>query len=166
MKAFCWSSLLFYCWQEDPGLRASFYRQISPLISLLGAQSVSVIHPLLEQGLIDPDETVIESCMQALTQLLRQSLLSAPLAVSFLSRALALTAHPTVRLRQSAVAYITCFARRAVRSLEPVIKEGSPDTSVNDQTKIKTRFQWSGLCSPASVYARLSNVEVSETFFR
>ncbi|THD22235.1 Phosphoinositide 3-kinase regulatory subunit 4 [Fasciola hepatica] len=151
--------------KEDPGLRASFYRQISPLISLLGAQSVSVIHPLLEQGLLDPDEMVIESCMQALTDLLRQSLLSAPLAVSFLSRALALTAHPTVRLRQSAVAYITCFARRAVRSSDAVTKETSPDLSLNDHTKTKPRFQWSGLCSPASVYARLTNVEVSETFF-
>ncbi|VDP94129.1 unnamed protein product [Echinostoma caproni] len=151
---------------EDPGIRASFYRQISPLVSLVGAQSVSVIHPLLEQGLIDPDETVIEACMQALTHLLRQSLLSAPIAVSFLSRALALTAHPTVRLRQSAVAYITCFARRAVRSKNPINKENIPDGTGIHEVNTKSRFQWSGLCSPASVYARLTKLEVSETFFK
>ncbi|KAF7258591.1 hypothetical protein EG68_03738 [Paragonimus skrjabini miyazakii] len=145
--------------KDDHGLRTSFYRRIVPLITLIGAQSVSVVRPLLEQGLVDPNETVVEVCLRAITQLLNRYLLSAPVAVAFLTRCLSLTAHPTRRLRQGAVAYIAAFARQA--------SEHAPKSLPTGQKwNTSSAHLWSGLCTPASVYARLANAETAKTFFR
>ncbi|KAA3679154.1 phosphoinositide-3-kinase, regulatory subunit 4 [Paragonimus westermani] len=145
--------------KDDHGLRTSFYRRIVPLITLIGAQSVSVVRPLLEQGLVDPNETVLEVCLRAITQLLNRRLLSAPVAVAFLTRCLSLTAHPTRRLRQGAVAYIAAFARQA--------SEHTPKSLLTGQKwNTSSAHLCSGLCTPASVYARLANAETAKTFFR
>ncbi|CAH8546737.1 unnamed protein product [Schistosoma guineensis] len=146
-----------------PELRAAFFRQVSPLATLTGAQFVTILRSLLEQGLIDPDDMVIEECLHCLTNLLRRRLLSAPIAVSFLTRALALTAHPCLRIRQGSVAYITSFARLAVNFTE---KSQSRVLTEDEDTVPMVHHFWPGICSPASVYARLVNIEVKKTIFR
>lgn len=146
-----------------PELRAAFFRQVSPLATLTGAQFVTILRSLLEQGLIDPDDMVIEECLHCLTNLLRRRLLSAPIAVSFLTRALALTAHPCLRIRQGSVAYITSFARLAVNFAE---KSQSRVLTEDEDTVPMVHHFWPGICSPASVYARLVNIEVKKTIFR
>ncbi|XP_018651160.1 serine/threonine kinase [Schistosoma mansoni] len=146
-----------------PELRAAFFRQVSPLATLTGAQFVTILRSLLEQGLIDPDDMVIEECLHCLTNLLRRRLLSAPIAVSFLTRSLALTAHPCLRIRQGSVAYITSFARLAVNFAE---KSQSRVPTEDEDTVPMVHHFWPGICSPASVYARLVNIEVKKTIFR
>ncbi|CAH8499372.1 unnamed protein product [Schistosoma turkestanicum] len=146
-----------------PELRAAFFRQVSPLASLTGAQFVTILRSLLEQGLIDPDDMVIEECLHCLTNLLRRKLLSAPIAVSFLTQSLALTAHPCLRIRQGSVAYITSFARLAVNFAE---KTQSRTLTEDEDSVPMVHHFWPGICSPASVYARLVNSEVKQTIFR
>ncbi|VDP99950.1 unnamed protein product [Trichobilharzia regenti] len=146
-----------------PDLRAAFFRQVSPLATLIGAQSVTILRSLLEQGLIDPDDMVIEECLKCLINLLRRRLLSAPIAVSFLTSALALTAHPSLRIRQACIAYITTFARLAVNFSE---KSQSRIMSQEEDTEPMIHHFWPGICSPASIYARLVNSEVKKTVFR
>ncbi|KER33980.1 hypothetical protein T265_00185 [Opisthorchis viverrini] len=156
--------------KTDHGLRTSFYRQIVPLVTGIGVQSVSVVRPLLEQGLIDPNETVVEACLHSLTQLLRRQLLSPPVAVSFLTRCLALTTHPTRRIRQSAVGYIATFARLATTNTEA--NTGANGTISARRVEKRGRaserepLMWTRMCTPASVYARLANAETSKIFFR
>ncbi|CAH8557711.1 unnamed protein product [Heterobilharzia americana] len=146
-----------------PELRAAFFREVSPLALLIGAQSVTILRSLLEQGLIDPDDMVIEECLKCLINLLRRRLLSAPIAVSFLTRALALTTHPSLRIRQASIAYITTFARLAVNFAE---KSQSRIVTQGEDTEPTVHHFWPGICSPASVYARLVNSEVNKTIFR
>ncbi|TGZ69108.1 hypothetical protein CRM22_003908 [Opisthorchis felineus] len=156
--------------KTDHGLRTSFYRQIVPLVTGIGVQSVSVVRPLLEQGLIDPHETVVEACLHSLTQLLRRQLLSPPVAVSFLTRCLALTTHPTRRIRQSAVGYIATFARLATSNAEA--NPGANGTinarrvEKRGSASAREPLMWTRMCTPASVYARLANAETSKIFFR
>lgn len=158
--------ITFLNFQSEPELRAAFYRQISPLATLIGAQSVTVLRSLLEQGLIDPDEIVIEACLQSLTHLLRRRLLSAPIAVSFLNKSVALTAHPTIRIRQSAVAFITAFARLATNVKNPSTKSNPDEQFVKCAADGTMNQFWPGICSTASVYARLVNLEVQHIVFR
>ncbi|KAK4471256.1 hypothetical protein MN116_004701 [Schistosoma mekongi] len=149
--------------KSTPELRAAFFRQVSPLATLTGAQFVTILRSLLEQGLIDPDDMVIEECLLCLINLLRRRLLSAPIAVSFLTRALALTAHPCLRIRQASIAYITTFARLAVNFAE---KSQSRILTENEDAIPMVHHFWPGICSPASIYARLLNSEVKKTIFR
>ncbi|KAH8878058.1 Phosphoinositide 3-kinase regulatory subunit 4 [Schistosoma japonicum] len=148
---------------STPELRAAFFRQVSPLATLTGAQFVTILRSLLEQGLIDPDDMVIEECLLCVINLLRRRLLSAPIAVSFLTRALALTAHPCLRIRQASIAYITTFARLAANFAE---KSQSRILTENEDSIPMVHHFWPGICSPASIYARLVNSEVKKTIFR
>ncbi len=61
---------------------------------------MAVLRPLLEQGLSDPDETVLAACLRALGHLQSRHLLSGPDSIAFLQKALALTAHPAAHIRQ------------------------------------------------------------------
>ncbi|VEL15026.1 unnamed protein product [Protopolystoma xenopodis] len=103
--------------KNDPGLRAAFFQQIGPLACLAGSQCVAVLRPLLEQGLLDPSECVLEACLHALTHLLYRRLLGPVYSLSFLNQCLCLTSHPTMRIRQAAVAFIALTTRQALGPL-------------------------------------------------
>ena len=72
-------------------------------MGLFGSQSVSLLGPLLEQGLRDEHETVLGACLRALGFLQRRGLFSTPLITEFLKHALDLTAHPSAYIRQVGV---------------------------------------------------------------
>ncbi|KAL7064668.1 hypothetical protein AAHC03_04617 [Spirometra sp. Aus1] len=176
--------------KDDQNLRSAFFRQVGPLAGLFGAQSVGVLRSLLEQGLSDPDDTVLEACLRTLCHLLRRRLLNGPLSVAFLQRVLSLTAHPAQAIRQACVAYITAFARSVTRPYpaatggrgvedpslslrQPLLndKDESLELAVTEQSSLSSspdpefaRFI-NGDCGLASLYARLFNTEVNEAVF-
>ncbi|BHF63741.1 phosphoinositide-3-kinase, regulatory subunit 4 [Sparganum proliferum] len=176
--------------KDDQNLRSAFFRQVGPLAGLFGAQSVGVLRSLLEQGLSDPDDTVLEACLRTLCHLLRRRLLNGPLSVAFLQRVLSLTAHPAQAIRQACVAYITAFARSVTRPYpavtggggvedpslslrQPLLndKDESLELAVTEQSGLSSstdpefaRFV-NGDCGLASLYARLFNTEVNEAVF-
>uniref|UniRef100_A0A0X3PQZ9 non-specific serine/threonine protein kinase n=2 Tax=Schistocephalus solidus TaxID=70667 RepID=A0A0X3PQZ9_SCHSO len=176
--------------KDDQNLRSAFFRQVGPLAGLFGAQSVGVLRSLLEQGLSDPDDNVLEACLRTLCHLLRRRLLNGPLSVAFLQRVLSLTAHPAQSIRQVCVAYITTFARSVTRpyqaatgsrgkeeplssGLQPPLndKDESLELAVTEQSGLSApsdpefaRFV-NGDCGLASLYARLFNTEVNEAVF-
>lgn len=94
------SLTLFLPLKKDANLRAAFFNQVASLVSCFGPQSVTVLRPLLEQGLADPHETALVACLRALGHLERRRVLSAPVIIIFLRRVLALTPHPSAHIRQ------------------------------------------------------------------
>uniref|UniRef100_A0A5K3F786 non-specific serine/threonine protein kinase n=1 Tax=Mesocestoides corti TaxID=53468 RepID=A0A5K3F786_MESCO len=160
--------------KNDPNLRSAFFNQIGPLTGIFGAQSVTVLRPLLEQGLSDPNETVLDACLRALGHLQRRGLLSGPASIAFLRRALALTAHPSAHIRQACIAYVTAFARVCTdassnptfgplddRSIETASSLHNPlASSVSDLAKFAA-----GKCGLASLYAHLATDEVNKRIF-
>ncbi|KAL3307756.1 phosphoinositide-3-kinase, regulatory subunit 4, partial [Cichlidogyrus casuarinus] len=137
--------------KRAPELRAAFYQQICPLLGFAGSQSISFLQPLIEEGLSDADETVLESCLRLVTKMQSQ-FLSGPSSVDILQRVFPLTIHPCARVRQSAVAFITTFARTCL--------DNSKLTPAQDSSEIHNFVT----CSAISVYARLSHKRIRPFF--
>lgn len=138
-----------------------------------------VLQPLLEQGLSDPEESVLGACLRALWHLQRRHLLSGPTSVCMLQHTLGLTAHPANFIRQACVAYITAFAsscldgvarsgNKSSLSAPPLLDDDSIEKKkvAEDEELPEDLNQFTmGKCGIASLYAHLANDEVNETIF-
>ncbi|VDM17326.1 unnamed protein product [Hydatigera taeniaeformis] len=166
--------------KKDANLRAAFFNQVASLVSCFGPQSVTVLRPLLEQGLADPHETALVACLRALGYLERRRVLSAPITIVFLHRVLALTPYPAAHIRQACIAYVTAFARNGLKALtvapnEPLDDHTIETTAIEGKNDIHVyrshncsidleRFA-GGKYGIATVYAHLFTREVAEGIF-
>ena len=135
-------------------------------MSLFGVQSVAVLSPLLEQGLAEANENVLSACLRALDVLQRRCFLSAPLTIAFLNRALDLTAHPSARIRQACVAYITGFARIGLQRSAVAMAAPLDDRSIEATGEGRSGATLSaGHYGIATVYSHLAAPEVADNVF-
>ncbi|CDS39711.1 phosphoinositide 3 kinase regulatory subunit 4 [Echinococcus multilocularis] len=170
--------------KKDANLRAAFFNQVAPLVSCFGPQSVTVLRPLLEQGLADPHEIALAACLRVLGHLERRHVLGAPVTIAFLQRVLALTAHPAAHIRQACIAYVTAFARAGLKALTVAPNGPLDDHTIETTEGCAAREGGTGVhdrrpyaCSIdlerfaggkygiATVYAHLSRREVTEDIF-
>ncbi|VDK37365.1 unnamed protein product [Taenia asiatica] len=170
--------------KKDANLRAAFFNQVASLVSCFGPQSVTVLRPLLEQGLADPHETALVACLRALGHLERRRAIGAPVTVVFLQRVLALTPHPAAHIRQACIAYVTAFARVGLKALTiapngPLddhtieVTEGCADHEGDGSVLARRSYACSvdlerfadGKYGIAAVYAHLSTREITEGIF-
>ncbi|KAH9282501.1 Phosphoinositide 3-kinase regulatory subunit 4 [Echinococcus granulosus] len=164
--------------KKDANLRAAFFNQVAPLVSCFGPQSMTVLRPLLEQGLADPHEIALAACLRVLGHLERRHVLGAPVTIAFLQRILALTAHPAAHIRQACIAYVTAFARTGLKALtvapngpldDHTIETTEGGTGVHDHRPYTCSIDLErfagGKYGIATVYAHLFTREVTEGIF-
>ncbi|KAJ8321097.1 hypothetical protein KUTeg_002684 [Tegillarca granosa] len=96
--------------QDDWHLRSAFFDNIVGVATYVGWQSTSILKPLLEQGLNDPEEFVVHKALGALKCLTELGLIQKAMLQEFLHEVVPFLAHPGVWIRQGAVGFISALA--------------------------------------------------------
>ncbi|XP_067658475.1 phosphoinositide 3-kinase regulatory subunit 4-like [Haliotis asinina] len=95
----------------DWKLRGSFFENIVGVAAYVGWQSSSILKPLLEQGLSDPEEYVVHKALGAIKSLSELGLLQKPMLQEFVQEIVPFLAHPGIWIRQGAVGFVAAVAR-------------------------------------------------------
>ncbi|KAK3104962.1 hypothetical protein FSP39_014143 [Pinctada imbricata] len=98
--------------KNDWHLRGAFFENIVGVAAYVGWQSSSILKPLLEQGLADPEEFVVHQTLGALQSLTELGLLQKATMQEFLAEVVPFLAHPGMWIRQGAVGFISTMARK------------------------------------------------------
>ncbi|KAF7493686.1 Phosphoinositide 3-kinase regulatory subunit 4 [Sarcoptes scabiei] len=98
--------------KNDFKLRLSFFDNIVVIASYLGIQCSSILHPLLQQGLCDPEEIVIAKSIEAIASLTEQDLLAKPAIYDLLKEMLPLIYLPNVWIKNSISHFLSIINSR------------------------------------------------------
>ena len=99
--------------KTDWSVRAAFFDALCPVLACVGWESVEIVKSLLEQGLRDSEEFVIERTIVALSRMALMGLLDRMQICHFLSVHIApFLCHPSLRIRHAAVRFITSVCKQ------------------------------------------------------
>ncbi|RWS10687.1 hypothetical protein B4U79_02231 [Dinothrombium tinctorium] len=124
--------------KEGFELRCSFFDSVVPISTFLGSQSSPILKPLLQQGIADPEETVIFKTLVSLSSLVELNLLNKNILFELVTDAIPLLCHPNLWIRhaitlliltvssQISIAEVTCklmplvkpYLQREIHSLK------------------------------------------------
>ncbi len=96
----------------DWNLRGTFFDSIIGVAAYVGWQSSTILKPLLQQGLSDTEEFVIQKTLCALISLSELSLLQKPMLHEMMAEVVPFLCHPNVWIRQGAVGFVSTVARQ------------------------------------------------------
>lgn len=96
--------------KQDWQLRASFFVAITSVASYVGWQSAQILKPLLQQGLSDSEEFVIQKTLSSLQKLVYFGFLYKSVLLEFVSDIVPLLAHPNDWIRQGSAGFISSVA--------------------------------------------------------
>ncbi|KDR14050.1 phosphoinositide 3-kinase regulatory subunit 4 isoform X2 [Zootermopsis nevadensis] len=97
--------------KEDKQLRASFFKCIIGVTAYVGWHSSSILTPLLQQGLTDPEEFVVVKVIEAMTSLTASGLLQKLSLYDLLRDVACYLVHPNLWIRQAVVGFLSSMAR-------------------------------------------------------
>lgn len=97
--------------KEDKNLRGSFFDCIVGVASYVGWQCSSILVPLLQQGLTDPEEIVIAKAIRATTAITELGLLKKPGLTEFISECACYLNHPNLWIRYEICGLISTAAK-------------------------------------------------------
>eukprot|EP00794_Sanderia_malayensis_P015350 gene15350-16926_t len=97
--------------KTDWQLRGAFFDTIVGVASYIGFQSMSILAPLLQQGLKDSEEFVVCKAIHALTCLAELFLLQKPNLQQFLAEIVPFFYHPNDWIRYAAAGFVATCAR-------------------------------------------------------
>ncbi|XP_078336739.1 phosphoinositide 3-kinase regulatory subunit 4-like isoform X1 [Crassostrea virginica] len=118
--------------KTDWHLRGSFFDNIVGVAAYVGWQSCSILKPLLDQGLSDPEEFVVHKTLGALKALTELGLIQKAMLQEFLHEVVPFLAHPGIWIRQGAVGFISALTRtfniadvhcKVLPALQPCLKK-------------------------------------------
>nr|XP_022340487.1 phosphoinositide 3-kinase regulatory subunit 4-like [Crassostrea virginica] len=118
--------------KTDWHLRGSFFDNIVGVAAYVGWQSCSILKPLLDQGLSDPEEYVVHKTLGALKALTELGLIQKAMLQEFLHEVVPFLAHPGIWIRQGAVGFISALTRtfniadvhcKVLPALQPCLKK-------------------------------------------
>lgn len=104
--------------KEDWHLRDSFYINIVGVACFVGSSCSPILLPLLQQGLSDPEEFVVTSCINAMACLTSQDLLQKVANKQVLHDTAPFMIHPNIWVRQAAVGLFAEEAQKLCDSVE------------------------------------------------
>ncbi|KAL0276782.1 UNVERIFIED_CONTAM: hypothetical protein PYX00_004283 [Menopon gallinae] len=96
--------------KSDKNLRGSFFDCLVGVVSYVGIYSSSIITPLLQQGLTDPEEFIIVKCVNAMKELTKLNLLSKASIYQLLEDTACYLVHPNLWIRQAIAGFIAAIA--------------------------------------------------------
>jgi len=129
--------------KQDWQLRAAFYDSIVGVAVYIGWHCLSILKPLLQQGLKDVEEFVVVRALQAITSLVKLALLQKPIINEFIADVVPFLIHPNQWIRYACVGYIVACAKamslvdvhcRLAPSIFPFLKQ--PIIQLDNQTVI------------------------------
>ncbi|XP_047134081.1 phosphoinositide 3-kinase regulatory subunit 4 isoform X1 [Hydra vulgaris] len=98
--------------KHDWQLRAAFFDSIVGIAVYIGWHCLSILKPLLQQGLKDTEEFVVVRALQALTSLVDLGLLQKPIITEMLIDVVPFVSHPNQWIRYASVGYIVACAKK------------------------------------------------------
>ena len=101
--------------KEDSQLRLCFYENIAGVASFVGWHCSSILKPLLEQGLGDPEELVICRTITAMSDLVAQGLLEKVAIYDMLRLTTPFLLHPNLWMRQATAGLVAAVAGKLDR---------------------------------------------------
>ena len=101
--------------KEDSQLRFCFYDNIAGVASFVGWHCSSILKPLLEQGLGDPEELVICRTITAMSDLVSQGLLEKVAIFDMLRLTAPFLLHPNLWMRQATAGLVEAVAGKLDR---------------------------------------------------
>ncbi|KAK7093762.1 phosphoinositide 3-kinase regulatory subunit 4-like [Littorina saxatilis] len=96
--------------KQDWQLRASFFVAITSVASYVGWQSAQILKPLLQQGLSDTEEFVIQRTLSSLQKMVFFGFIHKSVLLEFVSDIAPLLAHPNDWIRQGSAGFISSVA--------------------------------------------------------
>ncbi|XP_076451806.1 phosphoinositide 3-kinase regulatory subunit 4-like [Babylonia areolata] len=96
--------------KQDWQLRASFFVAITSVASYVGWQSAQILKPLLQQGLSDTEEYVIQKTLSSLQKLVFFGFIHKSVLLEFVTDIAPLLAHPNKWIRQGSAGFISSVA--------------------------------------------------------
>lgn len=97
--------------KQDWQLRAAFFDSIVGIAVYIGWHCLTILKPLLQQGLKDAEEFVVVRALQALTSLVELALLQKPIIYEFIDDVCPFLCHPNQWIRYGAVGYVVACAK-------------------------------------------------------
>jgi len=98
--------------KTDSQLRFCFFDNIASVACFVGWHCSSILKPLLQQGLADPEEFVVARAINAMAALARQGLLEKVSLFEMLRDTLPFLMHPNIWIRQAAVGMVVAVASK------------------------------------------------------
>ncbi|CAH1773990.1 unnamed protein product [Owenia fusiformis] len=95
----------------DWHIRGVFFDSIVGVAAYVGWHSSGILKPLLQQGLSDTEEFVIQKALSAMTSLTELGLLQKPILHEFIVEVVPFLCHPDTWVRYAAVGFISATAR-------------------------------------------------------
>jgi len=102
--------------KNDSQLRFCFFDNIAGIAAFVGWHCSTILKPLLQQGLADPEEFVVARAINAMASLACQGLLEKVSLFEMLRDTLPFLMHPNIWIRQAAVGMVVAVSSR----LDPV----------------------------------------------
>ena len=125
--------------KEDAQLRHCFYENIAGVASYVGWQASPILVPLLEQGLADTEEMVVQRALTATADLARQGLLERAAMFEMTQAAVPFLLHPNLWLRQATAGLVAAAAAR-IDMVDVQVKLGSLVAPFLKQNLIQVRL--------------------------
>ncbi|XP_064396061.1 phosphoinositide 3-kinase regulatory subunit 4-like [Halichondria panicea] len=96
--------------KTDWELHGAFFECIVDVVTHLRHHSLSILEPLLQQGLSDCEETVVCKTIEAMTTLCREQVFDKPTLLEYVSGLAPFLVHPNIWLRYGAVGFMIAVA--------------------------------------------------------
>ncbi|XP_065916552.1 phosphoinositide 3-kinase regulatory subunit 4-like isoform X2 [Dysidea avara] len=96
----------------DWQLHGLFFDAIVDIASYVGWQGVSMLRPLLDQGLSDPEETVVCKALEAITVFCEQHLFDHQRLLEVFTESIPFLCHPNIWIRYGCVGLVCAVARQ------------------------------------------------------
>ncbi|KAK2712572.1 hypothetical protein QYM36_011306 [Artemia franciscana] len=118
--------------KTDHQLRSSFFKAIVGVAAYIGWTCSTLLKPLLQQGLSDPEEYVIVNAIDAISGLAQLGLFQKPTLFEVVNEVAPLLVHPNSWIRMSAARFLSICARlfnaadvygRLAKILKPFLKK-------------------------------------------
>ncbi|VDO80034.1 unnamed protein product [Soboliphyme baturini] len=98
--------------KSDWRLRCSFFESNPALTSFIGSQNVSILKPLLQQGLRDCEANVVHKALLCVTKLAKLHLVKKPHVYEIFQEVLPYLRHPNPFLRMGALGAVSSIAQQ------------------------------------------------------
>lgn len=110
--------------KDDAQLRIAFYQNIVGVAAFVGWQCSPILLPLLQQGLSDPEESVVATCIHTMSCLTGQQLLQKVALYELLKETTPYLLHPNLWIRQATARFVASAAT-TLDAVDVLVKLGT-----------------------------------------
>lgn len=98
--------------KEDWQLRAAFFKSMTGVVSYLGRQASIILSPLLQQGLNDKEEFVVQQTIESFSSLLEMEIMKKSIILENVNEIVPMLIHPNQWIRSKSIGVVIQLSKK------------------------------------------------------